>query len=79
MNQTGIYEQLITSLIAERLNRDKFYVGERALEPSEAATWLSRFLSRVIEFAINSLPSGDNQIQRQIDLSNGLIDEWLCR
>ena len=76
MNQTGIYEELITNLISERLNRDKFYIGERVLEPSEAALYLSRFLSRIIRMAISSLPTGDNQIQRQVDLSNELI-LWL--
>jgi superfamily II DNA or RNA helicase len=76
MNQTGIYEQLITNLISGRLNHDKFYIGERILEPSEAAVWLSRFLNRVIEYSVNSLPTGDDQLQRQIDLSNQLI-LWL--
>ncbi|MEM7419218.1 MAG: DUF3427 domain-containing protein [Pseudomonadota bacterium] len=76
MNQSGIYELLITNLIAGRLNHDKFYIGERILEQSEAAIWLSRFLSRIIEYAINCLPSGDDQLQRQIELSNQLI-LWL--
>ena len=47
MQQCGIYEQLITQLLASRLDRDRFYVGERQLDPSEAAVWLSRFLSRI--------------------------------
>lgn len=76
MNQTGIYEQLITNLISGRLNRDKFYVGEKVLEQADAAVWLSRFLSRVIEYAVNCLPTGDDQLQRQIELSNQLI-LWL--
>ncbi|MDN3652348.1 DUF3427 domain-containing protein [Thalassotalea ponticola] len=76
MNQTGIYEQLITNLISGQLNRDKFYVGDKVLEQADAAVWLSRFLSRVIEYAVNCLPSGDDQLQRQIELSNELI-LWL--
>ncbi|GAB3000615.1 DUF3427 domain-containing protein [Psychrosphaera aestuarii] len=76
MNQTGLYEQLITNLVSDRLNKDKFYIGERVLEQSEAALWLSRFLSRVIEYAVNCLPSGDDQLQHQIELSNQLI-LWL--
>lgn len=43
MQQVGIYEQLITQLIRSRLNHDKFYIGERTLEPAEASLWLSRF------------------------------------
>jgi hypothetical protein len=31
MQQVGIYEQLITQFIASRLDRDRFYVGEREL------------------------------------------------
>lgn len=76
MNQTGIYEQLITNLISGRLSYDKFYVGERTLEQSEAAVWLSRFLSRVIEYAVNCIPTGNDQLQHQIELSNQLI-LWL--
>lgn len=76
MNQTGIYEQLITNIISGHLNHEKFYIGERVLEQPEAAIWLSRFLSRIIEYAVNCLPSGDDQLQRQIELSNQLI-LWL--
>ncbi|MEQ3528506.1 DUF3427 domain-containing protein [Pseudoalteromonas sp. XMcav11-Q] len=76
MNQTGIYEQMITNLITGRLNKEQFYIGERVLEQAEAAIWLSRFLSRIIEYAVNCLPAGDDQLQRQIELSNQLI-LWL--
>ncbi|PHI36485.1 restriction endonuclease subunit R [Pseudoalteromonas sp. GCY] len=76
MNQTGIYEQMITNLISGRLNKEQFYIGERVLEQAEAAIWLSRFLSRIIEYAVNCLPAGDDQLQRQIELSNQLI-LWL--
>lgn len=76
MQQTGIYEQLITKLIVSRLDRDKFYVGERQLNSAEASVWLSRFLSNILEFAIESVPSGDDRLQEQIDLSNQLL-MWL--
>src|SRR5690554_6291615 len=76
MQQIGIYEQLITQLVSSRLNRDKFYVGERVLEQAEAAVWLSRFLSGVFEFAVGSIGSGDNRLQEQIDLANQLV-LWL--
>jgi hypothetical protein len=52
MQQIGIYEQLITQVIEQNLNRDQFYVGERHLETVEAATWLSRFLAKLVEHAI---------------------------
>lgn len=76
MQQTGIYEQLITKLIENRLDRDKFYVGERQLNSAEASVWLSRFLSNILEFAIEAVPSGDDRLQEQIELSNQLL-MWL--
>ncbi|WP_342632259.1 DUF3427 domain-containing protein [Marinobacter alkaliphilus] len=76
MQQTGIYEQLITKLIESRLDRDKFYVGERQLNSAEASVWLSRFLSNILEFAIEAVPSGDDRLQEQIELSNQLL-MWL--
>ncbi len=76
MSQAGIYEKLITNLIASHLNKDKFYIGERVLGQAEAALWLSRFLSRIFEYALNCLSSSDDQVQRQIELSNQLI-LWL--
>ncbi|MBL4900307.1 MAG: DUF3427 domain-containing protein [Colwellia sp.] len=76
MIQTGIYEQLITQLVEQNLDRESFHVGERLLEAGEAATWLSRFLTRIIEIAIDSVPGGDNRISEQIDLANTIV-QWL--
>ncbi|MGB0782416.1 MAG: DUF3427 domain-containing protein [Marinomonas sp.] len=76
MQQVGIYEQLITQLISSRLDKQTFYIGERQLEASEAGVWLSRFLSRILEFAVNSIPSGDDQLQEQIHFANQLM-LWL--
>ena len=76
MNQTGIYEQLITQLVEQNLDRDSFYVGERTLESSEAATLLSRFLTRIIEIAMESLPNSDTRIHDQINLANTIV-KWL--
>jgi HKD family nuclease len=76
MKQTGIYEQLITQLIESRLDRDRFYVGERELDSSEASVWLSRFLAHILDYAIGSIPSCDDRLQKQIALSNQLL-MWL--
>ncbi|MDD2222220.1 MAG: DUF3427 domain-containing protein [Pseudomonas sp.] len=76
MQQIGIYEQLITQLVESRLNREKFYVGERSLEPAEASIWLSRFLSGILEFAVGSVAGGENHLQEQINLANQLL-LWL--
>lgn len=76
MQQVGIYEQLITQLIESRLDRECFYVGERELNGNEASIWLSRFLSHILEYAIESLPASDDRLQQQITLSNQLL-LWL--
>ncbi|MBL1321337.1 MAG: DUF3427 domain-containing protein [Methylophaga sp.] len=78
MNQTGIYEQLITQLVEQNIDREVFYVGERSLEAAEAATWLSRFLTRIIEIAMDSVPSGASRIQEQISLANTIV-LWLSK
>lgn len=76
MHQIGLYEKLITQVIEERLDKKRFYIGERALTPNEASVWLSRFLSNILEFAIASVPTGDDKLQAQIELSNQLL-LWL--
>lgn len=76
MHQIGIYEQLITKLVASRLNRDRFYVGERTLEAAEASVWLSRFLSGILQHAVGLIPNDDNRLEQQIDLANQLL-LWL--
>jgi hypothetical protein len=73
MNTTGIYELLITQLVEWNLDRDTFYVGERTLETGEAATLLSRFLTHIIEFAMDSVPNGDSRIHKQIKLANTIV------
>ncbi|MDO6680036.1 DUF3427 domain-containing protein [Shewanella sp. 4_MG-2023] len=76
MNQAGIYEQLITQLVEHNLDRDSFYVGERTLEAAEAATFLSRFLTRIIEIAMDSVPNSDTRVHQQINLANAIV-QWL--
>lgn len=76
MKQTGIYEQLITQLVEQSLDREKFYIGKRQLQAGEAATWLSRFLSHIIELAMDSVPQSDKRVSEQINLANTII-HWL--
>ncbi|ART82263.1 restriction endonuclease subunit R [Oceanisphaera profunda] len=76
MQQIGIYEQLITQLVSSRLNRDKFYVGERILETTEASTWLSNFFSRILKHVVDSIPNDDNRLEQQIEFANQLL-LWL--
>lgn len=76
MEQIGIYEQLITQVVESRLDKQRFYIGERQLESTEAATWLSRFLSKLIAHAIDAIPNSDDRLQLQINLANSLV-LWL--
>ena len=76
MNQTGLYEQLITQLVEQNLDRETFHVGERLLEAGEAAAWLSLFLTRLIEIAMDSVPNDDSRIHDQINLANTIV-QWL--
>ncbi|MBP6334418.1 MAG: DUF3427 domain-containing protein [Bacteroidia bacterium] len=75
MTQQGLYEQLINKLISAKLNeldRNKFYIKESKIDKSEAARILSQYLIEVIRFALN-LISGDDSIEKQIELSNKII------
>ena len=78
MQQLGLYEQLITEVLARQLNRQRFYVGERALDAAEAQTQLGRFLSRVFAFALDSISAAtpNERVGQQIQLANRLI-AWL--
>lgn len=78
MQQIGLYEQLITQLIASRLDKDNFYIGERELDSAEATTWLARFLSKVLAFAIDSIEAkkGEDKLALQIQFANDMLF-WL--
>jgi superfamily II DNA or RNA helicase len=75
MTQQGLYEQLINKLISSKLNdldRNAFYIKETAIDKNEAARILSQYIGDVIQFALN-LISGDDSIEKQIELSNKII------
>ncbi len=75
MNQEGLYEQLITKMVASRLkevDRKEFYIKETAIDRAEAGKFLSQYLSGVIKHALN-LFSGEERIEKQIELSNKII------
>ena len=75
MMQQGLYEQLVSKLISSKLNdldRNAFYIKETTIDKNEAAGILSQYLCDVIKFALNSI-SGDENIEKQIELSNKII------
>jgi superfamily II DNA or RNA helicase len=75
MTQQGLYEQLINKLISSKLNdldRNSFYIKETEIDKHDAARVLSQYLVNVIRVALN-LISGDDSVEKQIELSNKII------
>lgn len=71
----GLYEQLINKLIASKLkdlDTNQFYIHQSNIDKSEAAKILSQYLIDVIRVALNYI-TGDNSVERQIELSNKII------
>lgn len=75
MKHLGLYEQLINKLILSKLgnlDRNKYYIKESPIDKSEASRVLSHYLINVIQLALN-LISGDDSIEKQIEISNKII------
>ena len=75
--ELGLYEQLITKLIASKLDQmdeDKFFVQKGTLDKTEAAKYLSLYLSETIQFALRQIKEEEHGgIQKKIELSNQII------
>jgi superfamily II DNA or RNA helicase len=73
MNQ-GIYEELITQLVSEKLkslNNEKFYLKKNIIDKEEASSVLSKHLSKTIKQAFDSI--GKNKVDEQIKIANKII------
>lgn len=73
--ESGLYEQLINKLIAnklESLNANEFYISKTPLDKKEASRYLSVYLAETIRFALNEIKEKDRPI-KQIELSNKII------
>lgn len=71
----GLYEQLINKLIATRINeldKNDFHIKNTLLDKQEAAKVLTQYLANVIRGAL-SIFSGDQTVEKQIELSNKII------
>jgi hypothetical protein len=74
MNQ-GIYEELVTQLVAQKINelkKDAYYINKTPIDKEEASSLLSQHLSRTIKHALEYV-KGENQIEHQIDIANKII------
>ena len=75
MTQQGLYEQIINQLIKSKLNdldKTKFYIKEVEIDKIEASRILSQYLNERFRLALN-LISGEDSIERQIEISNKII------
>ncbi len=73
--ETGLYEQLINKLIANKLDaleKEAFHVNKVLLDKQEAAKYLGSYLMRVIRYALNEVEQDDRPM-RQIEISNKII------
>ncbi|AUC85062.1 DUF3427 domain-containing protein [Polaribacter sp. ALD11] len=73
MNQ-GIYEELITQLVSEKLetlDNDKFYLKKNLIDKEEASNVLSKHLARTLKQAFNII--GKNKVDEQIKIANKII------
>lgn len=71
----GIYEQLVTKLVASKLvelNRNSFFIKEVPIDKEEASQLLSLHLSSTIKQALNFI-RGDKALERQIEIANKII------
>lgn len=74
MNQ-GIYEELITQLITEKLkelDKDKFFLKKSLIDKEEASNVLSKHLSKTLKHAFEII-KGENKIEQQIKIANKII------
>lgn len=71
----GIYEQLITQLVANKisgLSKEEYYINRAPVDREEAASVLSRHLAGVIKHALDFL-KGEHQLEHQIAIANKII------
>jgi superfamily II DNA or RNA helicase len=74
MNQ-GIYEELITQLVSEKLkelDKDKFFLKKSLIDKEEASRVLSKHLSKTLKHAFEII-KGENKIEQQIRIANKII------
>ena len=75
--EQGIYEQLITKIIASNLdsiNAEEFFIKKVPLDRAEASRYLGQYLSETIKHALKFVKGDlENDISNKIELSNKLI------
>jgi len=72
---TGLYEQLITDLLAQRLETlptGTYHIQTHPVEPLEAARYLTQHVSAILHYALSAIPASQRPLG-QIDLANNII------
>ena len=75
---SGLYEELITQLLQDKLSEcegECYFIERQPLEVADAALYLSHFLQHILHVVFESFKVQD-KISKQIELSNALI-YWL--
>ena len=75
MFEAGLYEQLLNKIISEKIDNtciDKFYIKTSQIQKAEASQILTNYCAKIIKFALD-LISGEDSIQKQIELINKII------
>lgn len=71
----GIYEELITQLVASKINdlqKEAYFVNKSKIDKEEASLLIARHLSKTIKGALD-LMKGDHQVEKQIEVANKII------
>jgi len=74
--QTGIYEQLINTIISNRLAplpENRFYVHRSVLDKQEAARYLSQYVADTIQYALNEVHNDDRPHSTHVEIQPNLI------
>ncbi len=75
MFQQGIYEQLITKLVLQKLDqqeKSQYFIQQSPIEKAEAAQILSNYLAKVLQIVLSGI-TGEDSLEQQIELSNKVI------
>ena len=74
MVKSGIYEQVLNSLISKQIDSSSHIVKTGPIDSAEAARVLAMYLSQVIEQGLCIIKDNGGRIDDQISLCNSLID-----
>lgn len=75
---TGIYEQVINQLFAEKLksfDEKDFFIGKRVIKSKDAADYLSRYLYNLVSELFHSFDRSDNGISICSGIVNDVIKQ----